>query len=269
MVQSDDITSQWNEASEPWTDFVREHKDVYREEMNNPAFFRLAGNVKGKKTLDLACGEGFNTRILARKGARVVGVDLSERLIEFARQLERKQKLGIEYYVSDAADLRRFENGHFEVVTCFMALMDIENYPKAIREAARVLKKNGRFIFSIVHPCFEWGNVTASGRQIGEWKYEEGIPGDPTRNALHYEITRYFGKIKLKSSWDMKRLSRPFTTTSFHRTLTDYVQALFASGLLIRRLIEPRPTQRGLLKHPQLKKHARVPQSIIIEALKG
>jgi ubiquinone/menaquinone biosynthesis C-methylase UbiE len=268
MVQGDDITSQWNEAAEPWTDFVREHKDFYREEMNNPAFFRLAGNVKGKKTLDLACGEGFNTRILARKGARVVGVDSSERLIHFAKRLENKTKLGIEYHVSDAADLRQFASDHFEVVTCFMALMDIENYREAIRETARVLKRNGRFIFSIVHPCFEWDDVTANGQHIGEWKYEEGKRSS-ARRALHYEITRYFGQLKLISSWDMKRLKRPFVTTTFHRTLTDYVQALFASGLLVRRLVEPRPTKKGISEHPNLRKHTRIPQSIIIEAVKG
>ena len=93
------MSEQWDEAAESWTDFVLKGKDFYREEMNNPAFFKLVGNVKGKKTLDLACGEGSNTRILARKGAKVAGVDFSERLIEFARQLEKKEKLGIEYFL--------------------------------------------------------------------------------------------------------------------------------------------------------------------------
>jgi ubiquinone/menaquinone biosynthesis C-methylase UbiE len=267
VVRSNNLSEQWDEAAESWIDFVRERKDFYREEMNNPAFFKLVGNIKGKKTLDLACGEGSNTRILARKGAKVVGVDFSKRLVEFARQQEKKEKVGIEYFVSDAADLREFPNGHFDIVTCSMALMDIENYRNAILEAARVLKRNGRFVFSIVHPCFEWGDVTSSGQQIGEWKYEEGTE-DSSRRALHYETTRYFGRVKLKSSWDMKRLIKPFITTSFHRTLTDYVQALFESGLLIRRLLEPRPTMKGVSEHPKLRKHRKIPHSIIIEAIK-
>jgi ubiquinone/menaquinone biosynthesis C-methylase UbiE len=267
MVRSSNLPEQWDEAAESWTDFVRKGKDFYREEMNNPAFFKLVGNVKGKKTLDLACGEGSNTRILARKGAKVVGVDFSKRLIEFAKQLEKKEKLSIEYSVSDAADLKKFPSSHFDIVTCSMALMDIENYQDAIREAARVLKRNGKFVFSIVHPCFEWGDVTSSGQLIGEWKYEEGTPGS-SRRALHYETTKYFGKIKLKSCWDMKRLTKPFTTTSFHRTLTDYFQALFESGLLVRRLLEPRPTKKGTSEYPQLRKHRKIPHSVIIEAVK-
>ena len=91
MVRSDDLSEQWDEAAESWTDFVRKGKDFYRDEMNNPAFFKLVGNVKGKKILDLACGEGSNTRILARKGAEVVGVDFSEKLIKFAKELEKKK----------------------------------------------------------------------------------------------------------------------------------------------------------------------------------
>jgi ubiquinone/menaquinone biosynthesis C-methylase UbiE len=266
-MESEFIKKQWDEAAEPWTDFVRKGKDFYREEMNNPALFKLVGNIKGKKILDLACGEGSNTRILARKGAKVVGVDFSERLIEFARQREKKEKLGIKYYILDAADLKEFPSSHFDIVTCFMALMDIEDYQNAIHEAARVLKKNGRFIFSIIHPCFEWGDVTSSGQLIGEWKYQERAHGS-SRIALHYETTRYFGRIKLKSSWDMKRLTRPFVTTSFHRTLTDYAQALFESGLLVRRLLEPRPTAKGVSEYPKLRKHRKIPQSIIIEAVK-
>jgi ubiquinone/menaquinone biosynthesis C-methylase UbiE len=52
----------------------------------------------------------------------VVGVDFSKRVVEFARQREKKEKLGIEYFVSDAADLKEFPSSHFDIVTCSMAL---------------------------------------------------------------------------------------------------------------------------------------------------
>lgn len=268
MAKSDDVSSQWDAGVESWVDFVREGKDFYREEMNGPAFFSLVGNVKGKRVLDLACGEGSNTRILARKGARVVGVDFSRKMIDFAKQMEKKDKLGIDYHVSDAANLKEFSSNQFDVITCSMALMDIKNYEDAIREVARVMKKNGRFIFSITHPCFEWGLVTPNGQHIGDWKYKEGTKNSPSRRDLHYEIKKYFGKVKCESSWDMERLIRPFKTTSFHRALTDYSKALYENGLLVRRLIEPKPTAKGALKYPQLRKHRKIPQSIVIEAIK-
>src|SRR3989337_1780913 len=110
MIEGDRLAIEWNTTVESWADFVREGKDYYRDEMNNPAFFKLIGNVRGKQVLDLACGEGYNTRILAGKGARVVGVDFSKKLIESARRMERDERLGIDYYVSNAADLRELSN---------------------------------------------------------------------------------------------------------------------------------------------------------------
>jgi ubiquinone/menaquinone biosynthesis C-methylase UbiE len=267
MSSAKDLSHQWDSSVDSWTDFVRAGKDFYRDEMNNPAFFKLLGNVKDKKTLDLACGEGSNTRILARIGAKVVGTDFSEKMIEYARQVEEREKLGIRYIVADAADLKKLSNDSFELVTCFMALMDIEKYQKAIAEVARVLRKDGRFVFSITHPCFEWGGTTGDGRPVpGDWKYKEGK--STGREPSHYEITDYFHKIKVSVPWQMKRLTKHFETTSFHRTLTDYSQAMYGAGLLMQRLVEPKPSRTGASKYPQLRKHRKIPHAIIIEAVK-
>lgn len=160
--------------------------------------FRLIGNVKGHLVLDVACGEGYNTRTLAHKGAKVTGVDLSKKLIKHAKLQEAKDRLDIDYYFLDSADLSRFPTRRFDLVTCFMALMDIENCDGAIREIARVMKDEGRFIFSITHPCFEY---SANSRKI-------------ERTA------RYFGIKSERVPWKMERLLRPFETTSFHRTLS-------------------------------------------------
>jgi ubiquinone/menaquinone biosynthesis C-methylase UbiE len=155
LPEKDRVMKQWDDAAESWVDFVRKGKDYYRDELNNPAAFRLIRNVKDRFVLDLACGEGYNARMLARKGAKVVGVDFSAKLVRFARSEETKEKLGIDYHVADAADLSRFPSNCFDLVTCFMALHDIKDYKRAVFEVARVLKKEGRFVFPIPHPCFE------------------------------------------------------------------------------------------------------------------
>jgi ubiquinone/menaquinone biosynthesis C-methylase UbiE len=238
---------EWDEASESWVDFVRQGKDYYRDELNNPAAFRLIGNVRGQLVLDLACGEGYNTRILAKKGAKVTGVDFSTRLIELARIEEAKEKLGIDYHVADAADLSRFSSNHFNIVTCFMALQDIKNYRKAISEVARVLKIKSRFVFSIPHPCFEM--VVDKGNRIST-------------------TTRYFGAAEDHIYWKMERLPKPFESTSFHRTLTEYFTVFHKNRLLVRRLVEPQPTKRGIEKHPPLREVLLRPQSVVIEAVR-
>jgi len=247
MTEKDRISDQWDNAAESWVDFVRKGKDYYRDELNNPAFFSLLGSVRGQLVLDLACGEGYNTRKLAKKGAVVTGVDFSEKLIDLARTEEAKDRLNIDYRWSDAARLKEFSAGYFDLVTCFMAMQDIENCEKAISEVHRVLKANGRFVFSIPHPCFEM--IVEDGNRI-------------STNA------KYFGVAEDHVHWKMERLLKPFETTSFHRTLTDYSRVLHDNGFLIKRLVEPRPTSKGLEKHPPLRQVLLRPHSIIIECQK-
>jgi ubiquinone/menaquinone biosynthesis C-methylase UbiE len=238
---------EWDDAAESWVDFVRKGKDYYRDELNNPAAFRLIGNVKGRLVLDLACGEGYNARILARKGAKVVGVDFSAKLVQLARMEEAKKKLGIDYHFADATDLSRFASNSFDLVTCFMALQDIRNYERAVSEVARVLKNRGRFVFSIPHPCFEM--VSDKGNRI-------------STNA------RYFVAGEDHIQWRMERLLKPFETTSFHRTLTDYFNVLHKNRLVVKRLVEPQPTKRGIKKHPPLEQVLLRPQSVVMEAVR-
>jgi len=66
----------------------------------------------------------------------------------------------------------------------------------------------------------------------------------------------------------MKRLSKPFLTSSFHRTLTDYFSVIHKNRLFVSRLVEPRPTLKEVRKHPQLKEVLVKPQSIIVECIK-
>lgn len=269
------IQRQWDDATDVWVDFVRTGKDYFRDEMNNPAMFEVLGDINGKKILDLACGEGYNSRIMAKKGAHVTGVDFSEKMIELAIQEENRKKLGIHYHVADANDLHMFKDNTFDIVACFLALQDIEDYRSAIREAARVLKKRGRFVFVIIHPCFE--SRTIGKKQIAGWMYKSGMKRKakavsaylkPEETALYFIVDRYFDPHSEIIKWKMERLTRPFETTAFHRTLTDYANALNSAGLLISRLKEPKPTKKGIEIYPIMKEIHRIPHSIVFETVK-
>jgi len=247
-MKKNKIQYEWNKSAEAWLDFVRTGKDDCRYYMNNPAMFRILGSIKGKKILDLACGEGYNSRIMARKGAKVTGVDFSNKMIGYAREQDKKDKLGIDYFLGNAGNLRIFKNNTFDIVTCFMALQDMKNYKSAINEVHRILKKKGRFVFAMPHPCFE------------KTVYQDG---------KYYRDERYFKNRVYTLYWKMKRLTKHFITTSFHRTLTEYSNALYNSGFVISRLLEPKPTKKGLKVHPNLKEQLLFPQSIVIEAIKS
>jgi SAM-dependent methyltransferase len=124
-----------------------------------------------------------------------------------------------------------------------MSLMDMEDYESAIGEASRVLKPGGRFVSAITHPCFESRNL--DGAEVCGW--ETRILPDGTKENLFLRTRDYFKRHSDTVEWK-KSERRPygFTTTHFHRTLSDYVNTLSRHGLLVRRIKEPMPTERVL-----------------------
>ena len=154
QILESEVAAQWDRNAEVWADQVRKNFDIFRVHWNNPAFLEFIGDLNGKKVLDAGCGEGTNTRIFARRGARITGVDLSDKMLEFARAEELREPLGIRYVHTSYTDLGVFEAGSFDAVVSTMALMDGPDFPAAMREVARVLRPGGMLAFSILHPCF-------------------------------------------------------------------------------------------------------------------
>lgn len=255
---------QWNKAAKIWVEFVRSGRNYYAEYLNGPALMHMVGSVKGKQVLDIGCGEGYFSRVFAKTGAEVVGIDLSEALIKAAEEEEERHPLGVKYLVADAADLSMVDSSSFDIVYCHMALADIADYEGVIAEVFRVLKTGGRFIVVMPHPCFSIRPL--DGKMIADWETRLGEDG--SKEYLHYWVKDYFRRYEYTWEWKHDRLDSSFVTTGFHRTLSDYVNTLTKHGLIITRLDEPKPLKKGVRVHPPMKKHYRVPQSLVIEATK-
>jgi len=254
----------WDDAAKSWVEFVRSGKNYYAEYLNGPALKRMIGNVRGKKVLDIGCGEGYFSRFFAKAGGEVVGIDLSEALIEAAKEEEERHTLGVKYFAVDAADLSMLGPEVIDVAYCHFVLEDMPDYEGAIAEVSRVLKTAGRFVIVMEHPCF---SIWSLGKKmIGGW--ETSVREDGSREYLYYRIEDYFRRHSYAYEWKHDRLPSSFVTTGFHRTLSDYANALTKHGLVITRLDEPKPLKKGVKVHPPMKKHDRIPQSLIIEATK-
>jgi len=113
--------------------------------------FELIGDVTGKSVLDLACGEGHYTRMLKQNGAtRVVGVDISTKMIELAQQQEKENPLGIEYLVANVSSLP--DLGEFDIIVSaylFTYTKDLEDAKKMWEAICRSLKVGGKSV--IIH----------------------------------------------------------------------------------------------------------------------
>ena len=110
----------------------------------------LLGDVDGLRMCDLACGEGYLSRILSERAAAVTGVDLSEKLLAHAQ----KQGGGVTYIRDDAQVLGSLTDASMDAVVCNMALMDIPDLNATVASVRRILTDRGTFVFCILHPCF-------------------------------------------------------------------------------------------------------------------
>jgi 2-polyprenyl-3-methyl-5-hydroxy-6-metoxy-1,4-benzoquinol methylase len=123
-----------------------------------PTVERMLNIQPGETALDIACGNGQFSRRLADLGATVVASDFSPRLIELAEGRSSDYGDRISYHVADATDeaqlLGMARDEGFDAAVCNMALMDIPAVEPLFRAVAKMLKPEGRFVFSVAHPCF-------------------------------------------------------------------------------------------------------------------
>jgi SAM-dependent methyltransferase len=240
-----EVADYWNRNAIAWTAMSRAGYDVCRDGFNTPRFVELLGDIREKDVLDIGCGEGANTRTLARLGPRSVhGVDIAETFVRAAIDEELRSPLRIRYARASAQALP-FDDGQFDVATSFMCMMDLPDQLAAFREARRVLRRGGVFQFSILHPCFTTQRKTirdenrrAIGAQIGG--YFERTDGDIERWT--------FGNApaELKAKYAL------FEVPRFHRTLSEWINMLVEAGLSIERLEEPRPDAEAIARWPNL-----------------
>ncbi len=154
--------NKWDNIAELYNNHVKREGDVYHKTYINPKIIELLGDVKDKKILDLACGNGYFTEILANKSAITFGVDYSEKLIDFAKAQKKVNAI----YTVGKSDSLEFTDNYFDSIIINMALQDIENIEGTFSEAYRVLKKDGSFIFSIPHPAFFMSTTENDGNEI-------------------------------------------------------------------------------------------------------
>lgn len=120
----------------------------YRPHLETYTYFNMLGDLVEKSILDLGCGEGSYTREFKKKGAaRVVGMDISEKLIELARLEEAREPLGIEYFVGNARELGQI--GSFDLVTTSYMLAAAQTKEQLLQMCQSIfanLKPSGRFV---------------------------------------------------------------------------------------------------------------------------
>jgi ubiquinone/menaquinone biosynthesis C-methylase UbiE len=244
-MDHEEVGRYWDENAEVWTKLVRAGYDHYRDGLNTPAFLEMLPDVDGLSSLDVGCGEGYNTRLLAKRGAHITGIDISRNFIRHAREAEEKQPLGIRYEIASAVDLP-FDEASFDLTVAFMSLMDIPETEMVLAEVFRVLRPGGFLQFSIVYPCFAT-------------PHRENLR-DETGRTYAIEVGDYFrtreGEVE---EWifsaappEIREGLRAFRVPLFTRTLSEWLNLLVDTGFVLERLGEPYPSDEAVRKRPGL-----------------
>jgi SAM-dependent methyltransferase len=174
---------------------------------------RILGDVAGKDVLELGCGAAQWSILLARRGARVVGLDNSERQLEHARTA--MAAAGVEFpLVHASAESVPLRDASFDVVFADHGAFGWADPRLVVPEAARVLRPGGLLAFSITSPlaslCFH-----------------------PETDLIEPTLHRpYFG---------LHRLEGDDGSVNFQVTYGEWIRLLRESGLVVEELVEPRP----------------------------
>jgi SAM-dependent methyltransferase len=256
-MERSEVAKHWEANADAWTRHSRAGYDVYRDALNTPAFLAMLPPIAGLSGLDIGCGEGTNTRHLARLGARMDAVDIAPTFVGHAREAEQAEPLGITYCIGDGSSLP-FDADSFDFATAFMSLMDMPNQETVLREARRVLLPGGFLQFSILHPCF-----VPPHRKVLR---------DADRRPRAVEVAGCFDRIdgRIDTFWfgtvplDERQKTEPFRTPRFHRTLSDWFEMIARAGLVVERLVEPCASPELAVAEPEVADTRVVPMSLLM-----
>jgi SAM-dependent methyltransferase len=242
----------WNRISSVYQGHHRIGVEVvhYGPLAPNEDELNLLGNVSGQRILEIGCGGGQNCVALARQGATVVGVDVSDAQIDFARRLAADEGIDIDLQRADAADLSFLADASQDQVLAVYLFPYIEDAPILLAECARVLRQGGQIVISQDHPiraCY-WD----------EDKREEEIL--PMRG--------YFERRPLR--WAYLETGTPMV--SHHRTIGQWFSLLHESGFTVQKILEF-PLPDGMANEPWADEYTsevaiHLPQTLILVAHK-
>jgi 2-polyprenyl-3-methyl-5-hydroxy-6-metoxy-1,4-benzoquinol methylase len=220
----------WNQNAPFWDERMGEGNSFHKT-LIEPTQERLLNVAAGQRILDIACGNGQFARRLARLGARVLGVDISERMIERARARTTEPGDRVEFRIVDctrADALMSLGEKQFDAAVCTMALMDMAAIQPLFTALAKLLKAAGCLVFSVLHPCFNSGRVM----QVRE---REEVAGQ----VVDRYAVRVSGYIHPLTHQGVAMIGQPVPQYYFHRPLSLLLQPAFEAGFVVDGLAEP------------------------------
>jgi len=216
----------WEKSAPAWIALM-ERGDRNRTLTLDPAMLRLAGDVGGSTVCDIGCGEGRFCRMLAERGAVTTGIDPSANLIHQARLADPSGT-----YVRANAEFLPFASDSFDLVTCYLVLIDIYDYCLAIKEMARVAKLGGRILVANMN------------------SFTTTLPNPWIRNESgdlqHVVVSDYFEERADVIAWS------GIEVVNYHRPFEAYMSAFLGAELSLTHFEEPQPSAEAVVANRRM-----------------
>ncbi len=235
------VRGAWEANAAWWDEYFEDGNDFHRA-LIAPPTERLLGIEPGQTILDVACGNGAFARRMAELGANVVGFDFSETFIACAKERTCAHADRIEYRVLNATDrgaMLELGDGRFDAAVCTMAIMDMEAIEPLVETLPKLLRPGGRFVFSIMHPCFN----NPSTRMCAEHEDRDG----DLRTVRTVKVERYMAPFSAKG---IGIAGQPVPQTYFHRPLHGLLAPFFRNGFVVDGLEETAFTDPSAARTP-------------------
>lgn len=237
---SESTSSLYNRSQENW---VRQEPVLLSDYTARPLVLQACEPLGGARVLDLGCGEGYVSRQIAKRGAAsILAYDISEGMIEQARQAERREPCGIDYHVGDVSQELHLPPQSFDLAIAVFLFnyLDLAQMQRVFETVHQALKPGGRFIYTVPHPLlpflrpqerpfyFDRGTIGYfSGRDSlfeGRIWRRDGI--DVPVRCLHKTFTDYFNAMRAAGFEHMPRVSELHVTEAHIQLDPDFFEPL-------------------------------------------
>jgi 2-polyprenyl-3-methyl-5-hydroxy-6-metoxy-1,4-benzoquinol methylase len=224
-----DTQAAWNQNAAFWDKRMGEGNDFVNE-LIWPATERLLELQPGQRVLDIACGNGLYAQRVAAQDIDVVAFDFAAEMINHARKRTTEHAGRIDYHVLDATDeaaLLSLGESHFDAAMANMALFDMADTEPLMRALARLLRPGGRFVFSLMHPCFN----NPHSAHLGEMEDRDG-------EIVTVYSVKVWGYMTSTVARGTAIRNQPKPHLYFHRSLQTVLGTCFTQGFVLDALEE-------------------------------
>lgn len=212
------IASEWDNIAKDRFYHLENGGDLSMDNILIPTLINFSRNEDLSNVIDLGCGTGYSSKLIANISTKVTGIDISSECIEIAKSNFKSENL--KFLKSSIEEFSNTEKD-FSLGICNMTLMDVANLNDVVFGINKLLKKDAYLIITITHPYF-WPFY---------WNYAEE------------KWFNYSEEIEIENPFKISSNESLYKTTHYHRSLELYINTLIQNNFSIEKIDEPMPNE--------------------------